>query len=459
MTRLTPDGLAAEVSGALLGDARRSKRLASITERAARSPDMSFPEMASGDAELEAFYRFFGNESLSPDELLAPHVRATVARCAARPSVVVAHDTTQFHFSGERKGLGRLAKSDHGFWAHVALAMTPERESLGVLGLLHGTRHGPPRWKDGQKALRPLARGERPESLRWIDLSKRCAELLTHHDVVHVMDREADWYALMASMLEHEQKFVIRMCHDRATEDGHKRVSAALNEAPVQAERTVQLSGRPRSPNPRQRKRHPARTTRLANLSIRACSTKLRASEQGSPSLDLNLVQVLEVNPPDDQPPVQWTLLTTEPIEDAAAVLRVVDLYRARWTIEEFFKAIKTGCAFEKRQLGSYHGLVNALAVFLPVAWMLLRLRDTGRTQPDAPAAAVLPPELLEILLVLARRPLPENPTARDAMYAVAGLGGHLPRNGDPGWQTLGRGFERLLEAQRVRALLRSDQS
>ena len=106
-----------------------------------------------------------------------------------------------------------------------------------------------------------------------------------------------------------------------------------------------------------------------------------------------------------------------------------------------------------------YQGLANALAVFLPVAWNLLRIRDTGRTHPEAPARAVLSPELLEILAVLTRRPLPTEPSARDAMYAVAGLGGHLRRNGDPGWQTLGRGFERLLEAHRVHVLLRSDQS
>jgi hypothetical protein len=30
-------------------------------------------------------------------------------------------------------------------------------------------------------------------------------------------------------------------------------------------------------------------------------------------------------------------------------------------------------------------------------------------------------------------------------MLAIAKLGGHLKRNGDPGWITLGRGYERLL--------------
>ena len=36
---------------------------------------------------------------------------------------------------------------------------------------------------------------------------------------------------------------------------------------------------------------------------------------------------------------------------------------------------------------------------------------------------------------------LPKRPTARDAMLAVAALGGHLKSNGDPGGLVLGRGM------------------
>ena len=153
---------------------------------------------------------------------------------------------------------------------------------------------------------------------------------------------------------------------------------------------------------------------------------------------------------------MHWTLTTTEPIATPADVLRIVDAYRARWVIEEFFKALKTGCSFERRQLGSYHALLNALAVSLPIASLLLRLRSVGRERPEAPARDVIDEKLLAILCTLARRPVPPAPTARDVMYAIAGLGGHLPRNGDPGWMTLGRGMEQLLLAHRVLTLTRT---
>jgi hypothetical protein len=40
---------------------------------------------------------------------------------------------------------------------------------------------------------------------------------------------------------------------------------------------------------------------------------------------------------------------------------------------------------------------------------------------------------------------LPQDPTLADVAYAIARLGGHLKRNGPPGWLTLQRGFEHLL--------------
>jgi hypothetical protein len=42
-------------------------------------------------------------------------------------------------------------------------------------------------------------------------------------------------------------------------------------------------------------------------------------------------------------------------------VAAVVDHYRGRWTIEEFFKAIKTGCALEARQLESKRSMPSAV--------------------------------------------------------------------------------------------------
>jgi len=161
-------------------------------------------------------------------------------------------------------------------------------------------------------------------------------------------------------------------------------------------------------------------------------------------SLKINLVHVWEENPPAGEPAVDWVLFTTEPIDTPQDLHTIVDYYQSRWLIEEFFKALKTGCAFEKRQLESYHALSNALAVFSVIAWRLLLLRAVSRSSPDAPADAVLTSTQLKLLRHRLKLKTPLE-SAREALFAVARLGGHIKNNGDPGWLNLGRGFEKLL--------------
>lgn len=451
--------VAEELGAAELGDARRSRRLAKMAASVAARPEASFPEIAQSESELEAIYRLLSNEHVSPDAILEPHLRASVARAQAEPDALVLHDTTYFVFEGEREGLGRVHVKDHGFWGHFALAVAPDRRALGVVGWKYGTRHGPSKWK-GSRRIKGVAESEPTESLRWSNLISDVRTRFGERRVVHVMDREADWFELLQQLVAEDQRFVIRLAHDRRVEsDEAKVVSDLWPRAQTRATRDVHLSARAEGGSAKKRKTHPGRQARVAQLDIRGVTARLRSSSSKE-LLTLNLVHVVEAAPPEGCAPVVWTLVTTESVESEADLLRVVDAYRARWVIEEFFKALKTGCSFEKRQLGSYAALLNALAVFTPVAWSLLRLRDTGRRLPNASPLLVLDAQLLAILVRIARRPLPEAPNARDVMYAVAGLGGHLRRNGDPGWLTLARGFERLLEAARLAALLgRCDQS
>lgn len=453
MTKPTLEGLSAELSSAELGDARRTRRLGKIVDRVQAHPSSSFPALATDPSELEAVYRFLSNEHVKPDAVLEPHVQASLSRALTEPDVLIVHDTTYFKFGGDREGLGRVHVNDQGFWGHFALAVTPDRRALGVVGWKYGTRHGPPRWK-GNRRIRELSEDEESEHQRWPQLVDEVADRLGARLAVHIADREADWFELLEHLVTTEQRFVIRLTHDRLVEDGH--VSDLWDTAHTVAEREVRLSGRAEGDSARKRKRHAARKPRVARLQIRGASAQLRSSSSPA-QLALHFVRVLEQDPPAGCAPVVWNLVTTESVDTEADLLRVVDAYRARWVIEEFFKAIKTGCAFEKRQLGSYRALLNTLAVLTPVAWSLLRLRDTSRRFPHAPGAPLLTPKLLTILRQLARKPLGNEPTAHEVIYAIAALGGHLKRNGDPGWITLGRGLERLLDAAEV--LRQCDQS
>src|SRR5690606_35632108 len=154
--------------------------------------------------------------------------------------------------------------------------------------------------------------------------------------------------------------------------------------------------------------------------------------------------------------PVEWLLLTTLPITDPSGITRIVDAYRARWTIEEYFKALKTGCAYEKRQLESRTALLNALGLLAPLAWRLLALRAAADDQ--APATTVLEPDELRVLRALSPDSrLPTAPTIAQALAAIARLGGHFPQNGRPGWRVLWTGFHKLRERVEGYRLARAD--
>ncbi len=443
----------AEWEGAALGDTRLSERLRLIARRAVEAPGASFPKQCAGVGELEATYRFLSNERVKPTAVLLPHVEESTRRMSGHARVLVAHDTTELRFDGDREGLGDLSGGGRGFVSHVALAIADDesREPLGVLHIESIVRRGPPK--------RPRGRCKRvdSEALRWhrgVDAVR--AAVPANVQTVHLMDREGDAYALLAAMLESEQDFVVRGCYDRVTADGKLRELMA--KAPTRAKRDVPLTRRARHLNPRQAARHPARGERRAQIEVRGLTTEMirpLGENRGPGSLALNIVQVIEPRAPTGEPPVEWFLWTTLPIDSSKDLLAVVDAYRGRWVIEEYFKALKTGCAIERRQLESAHALQNALAVFAPVAWLLLRLRSVARARPSSPGSRLFSKKQITLLRALAlrrRHRLVTAPDARAVMLALAALGGHLPNNGDPGWQILGRGLDDLLSAESVLA-------
>jgi hypothetical protein len=444
-------GLAAEMSKGKFGDARLSKRLGRIVEAVLDGPDRSFPSLFD-DAGLEGAYRFFNNDEVTPERILEPHVTATLARMAHQPVTLVVHDTSTMSFDpeGVRQGLGRVRSAGQAFFAHLSLALSGDgsRMPLGVLALSHRIR------ESDQKKKTKAKNNPENERSRWGRQVKAVGSLgVDRARVIHLMDREADDFALFAQLVDGGDRFVIRLAHDRLLEptgaEGVQKLTQAVTQIQAVTEREVPLSRRPAgSRSPQQRRIHPVREGRMAKLAFGSTTVVLRRPSTQPrtlpATLTLNVVRVWEIEAPDGESPVEWLLVTTEPVGTEQQILQLVDWYRARWVIEEFFKAIKTGCAYDTRQLETLEGLVNVLATFLPVAWRLLLMRTQARIAPTAKATTVLPKAMVAVLRVFTRIKLPAHPTARDVLLAVAALGGHQKNNGDPGWITLARGYEKL---------------
>ena len=444
---------------ASLGDARRVARLRKVADSVARFPSGSLPEQAGDDGQLEGTYRLLSNPHVSPEAVFASHVACTAQRAAGREVVLVIHDTTQFEFGGTspRAGLGKLLHygNQQGFLAHQSICLGLDGEPLGSLALYAWSRA---ERRPGRR-LQEIAQSDPDrEFLRWSEAVETTTAVLGGSTrAIHVMDRESDSMEFLAQMVENDQCFVVRQAHDRRLDPNpHKpgvaRLYPTVAAAPILLERDVPLSRRGGGRPQRTTRTFPVRDSRIARLQVRAArltiSPGTHAPVHLPTLLTLNFVEVREVDPPEGEEPVLWRLATTEPIDSPEAVAAVVDMYRKRWVIEENFKALKTGCNFEKLQLESGHALLVALAIYVAVAWRLLRLRWLNRQRPDTDAAAVLTTTQLDVLRAVRaakNKPLPPVPTVADVLTAIAALGGHIKNNGPPGWRVIGRGFDQLL--------------
>ena len=139
-------------------------------------------------------------------------------------------------------------------------------------------------------------------------------------------------------------------------------------------------------------------------------------------------------------------------------MLRIIDVYRRRWLIEEYFKALKTGCRIEDRQMESMPTMLCVLALLIPAAWRLLLLRAIAGEAPDTKWKNLLTPLEFKLLsLRVKKAKLGPDATVAQCIAAIAKMGGHLPRNGPPGWQTLHAGWRSLQDMALGVRLLRGD--
>jgi hypothetical protein len=118
-----------------------------------------------------------------------------------------------------------------------------------------------------------------------------------------------------------------------------------------------------------------------------------------------------------------------------------------RWCVEEYHKALKSGAGVEDSQMERAYRIETLVAVLAVVAVRLLNTKWLARTRPDEPVdPKVFGSAMLAILAAEFGKP-PGGWTHRTVLVSVARVGGFLARRGDgmPGWQTIWRGWNRLM--------------
>jgi hypothetical protein len=411
-------------------------------------PGSCIRRLAGTRAREIQFTRFLRNGSVTATEMAACAAERTAARAAGR-DVVVIQDTSELALGGRRakaSGYGPVGKGGalRGVLLHAVLAV--DAGTGGVLGLVDAkvwNRNG------GKVADRRSRKTSNKESQRWLDGTVRAGEVLAAAaHITGVSDRESDIYEHFARRPSNVH-LIVRACQNRTIEtDDVDQVSLLfphVDGLPERGRLEVKIPAAP------------GRKARTAEIAVRFSRVVLCKPLHGAASdlpatIALTMVDIRETSVPKDGKPVHWRLLTTHPVTNLGEARRIVDLYRMRWTIEEFFHTLKTaGFNIEAADIGDPQVMIKFVAAATVAAvtvMQLVKARDgtTGQNLADAFDPADQP--ILEAVSTQleGKTERQKNPHPKGSLafagWVIGRLGGWTGYYGKPGPRVMRQGLD-----------------
>jgi hypothetical protein len=442
---------------AALGDKRRTHRLvevaAAFDSGACCGGGGTITSVIPATHQAKAAYRLLDCESVTHPSVIESHCRHVRSTINEPGVTLLIEDTTAIAYPGlkQSSGLGPIGEAfTRGFWLHSTLAVrwelssdASEKDRCWPIGLLH--QHAWARPTERPARRKRTGRGKEPnharqkrkdrESIRWAAvLATLPAMKREDSSLIFVADRESDIYEVFGKCRAAGVSFVIRAAYARATVDdefGADLMSAAEN-APVRGHLQLDLP-----------QHH-----RTATMEVRGIAVELRGPPRPggrAANVTLGVVRVREVDPPAGVEPLEWTLLTDQPVDTLKACGRVMRIYRCRWMIEELHKGMKTGLGLELSQLSDYRRLSALAGIVSVVAVHLLQMKWSARIDGQKPLEEEQTREPMVKLLEKIHPPSGKK-TVQWLWISIARLGGYLARKNDgpPGWLTLWRGWQTL---------------
>jgi DDE family transposase len=427
---------------------KRNAALLRTAERVFRHPGGTLPNKMGHPNDYKAMDVLMNRPETTHASVLAAHLTRTRAKIAAQDEpVLVLHDTTTLDYSGLKTiDLGPVGDGHgRGYLCHNSLAIDPRTRE--VVGLAHQILHRREAVGKNESVKAKRERESRESRLWTTAIDALGTPTSDGPHVIDVADRGADIFEFLAAIKRLGRSCLVRAQHNRNIWIGHgsdnkpaklfdhmrslptvDQKTKKIYESSKEKERTVELS--------------------FAHAAVRLLPPHVRKGEYPKEALALWCVRVWETKPPKGKEPLEWFLLTFEPIDSAATARTMSSYYECRYVIEEYHKGQKTGCQIEDLQFETEQALQPMIALLSVVATVLVNLRQACR-RPDAdtcPATAVVHPIYEEIMRAHRYKQPHEPLTIKEFYMAVARLGGHMNRRSDglPGWLTLWRGWTKL---------------
>lgn len=408
-----------------------------------RNPGASIAQASADKSEANAIYSLFQNENFQEELVLESYRSETLQKMKqlGEKAFLCVQDTSDVSFANREKtpNLGNYNReATKGLLVHTALCLTTEGLPLGMLHQKIWARELLP--KEERKVSRPY---EEKESYKWTEAARASAlNLPPDVRLIHVGDREADFFEYLHTLEADGQQYVIRAKENRILSEGGSRLFGEVRNQPAAGELVVSI---PRDT----RNGHPAREAKLALrfLSSTVQVTAHLKKKEGYLPLPVTVVHACEVDPPSGQEPIEWFLLTNVSVSSADEAGEKVAWYVQRWKIERFHYILKSGCNVEKLQARDGNTLKKLLLCYSIIAIQLQYLTYIGRQNPDLPCTVVMEEEEWKVLHRIAYKTKqlpPTTPTVHEMVMALAKLGGFLgsKSKGEPGAKVLWRGLQ-----------------
>jgi hypothetical protein len=450
-----------EFGGAELGHARRTARAVAMASECCMSPSGRISDVFVDDAARQGAYDFIESRRCHAGGLLAASQRACALRSCEHPYIFVPLDGTSLSLvdrcgAKDFGAVGTRQKGGRGLKVIDAIGVSPDGTPLGVATLQWWARGPEPRKRARHR--RPTDR----ETTHWLDAVRDVAAMMDRYapntKAWFQVDREGDGLHMLTELASSRHLFTVRSNGTRrlVSSGGRKYLRPYIERRAPDGYMHIQVSA------------SPYRSARLAHMAIRFSRVTLQMKDKWhktTAALPVYVVHVREVRTtPRDEKPLDWILLTNDPVRTLKDAKRVVLGYSQRWRIEDFHKTWKSGvCDVESTQLRARAHVTTWATMLAAVAVRVERIKHLSREQPDRPASDELSPSEIRALILLKRKykkrteTIPDSvPTMADATKWIAQLGGYTGKSsgGPPGSITIGRGFERLRSAAAVVEML-----
>jgi hypothetical protein len=414
----------------------------------AARPGSCIRRLAEGNrARQIQFSRFLHNEAVTVAEMAETAAARTAGLVAGR-DILAIQDSSELVFGGKEvraRGFGPIGRGGGtgGLLLHAVLAVDAATGALlGAVDVNVRNREG------GKVTPRASRQTAAKESQRWLDGMFSAAQVLREAARITVVaDRESDIYEEFARRPANVH-LLTRVAQDRRIEPETGKSASLFAFSDSLPEQARFMATIPAAPGRKQR---------TAELALRYAPVLVRKPKNGAaPDMPnavlLTLVDIRETTAPEQGEPIHWRLVTTHTVDSPAMARMMLDFYRRRWIIEDYFRTLKTaGFDIEAAEIedpDAMARLVGAVSVTGVIVLQLVRARDGTTDQMLEEAFDPADQPLLEALSAKLegktqrqKNPHPKG-TLAYASWVIARLGSWDGYYGKPGPKIMRLGLQ-----------------